>query len=449
MDSLKSEGPAEYSELETNYKAIMGSFLKNWKNTGRSATIADLKKWKKEELHPKYNEKMQANSHPSSFAKFFQLPYINLKNPRENSLEVHPEILAMAESFMENSQDPARPLPSALCEYILFTQKQSLLDSQPPLEFQRFNSASHNKMQTQYQHKKSQFQRLCNQMKNGDLSVATKYRVYKTKQIKWKGNYSMQMAQAWGQGQGINYSGTKDLCIKADINFKPSLWDIISFVSFGASAGPSICQRSSGNERKEKYSRNSSTISLFQSTVSFTATQYQKCQHIYIKAPSDISWWNSVEKTIFSTLENWPGLFICSGNIETTPLHLNEKFGYIHQIFTGLSDMADTGEMKNHPWVIPLRSQQDIHHFLKVMKNFAEVKEGISLSDLDIFSLQAIKNLKKVILEEHGRLNEMTEKLSKYSNEQDIVNYLKKVYKEKRTSAYPGFYTVPDTQELH
>ena len=452
--SRKPEELVEYPELETNYKAIMGSFLTNWKNTGRLATISDLKKWKKEELLPKYNEKMQEMSHPSSFAKFFQLPYINLKNPRKNprknSPEAHPEILAMAESFMKNSQDPARPLPPALCEYILSTQKPFLLDSTPVdsptymrTEFARL------KIRNKFKLLSSVFQYVCTQMKNGDLSVATKYRVYKTKQVKWKGNYSTQMTQVWGQGIGMLYSAAKDLCARMEISLKPSLWDIISFVSFGASAGPSICQRSSGSERKEKYSRNSSTISLFQSTVSFTATRHQKCQHIYIK-PSDIPRREfSTEKTILATFENWPGLFICSGDIETTPLPLNEKFAYIHQIFTGLSDMADTGEMKNHPWVIPLRSQQDIHHFLKVMKSFAEVKEGISLSNLDLFSLKAITNVKEAIFEEHGRLHEMTEKLSKYSNGQDIVNYLKKAYNEKRTFAYPGFYAVPDTQELY
>ena len=453
---ISSKWPAGHPELETNYKAIMGSFLKDWKNTGRSASIADLKKWKEEELLPKYREKMDKNAHPSSFAKFFQLPYINLKKPWENSSEAHPKILAMAESFMENSQDPASLLTPALCEYILSTQKQFILDSLPATPFARrwpvpVYDYANSRIKKLFTHFSYLFQNVCTQMKNRDLSIITNYRVYKTEQVKWTGNYSMQMAQQWGQGKGTSYAATKDLCIKADIGLKPSLWEKISFLTIGASAGNSVCQRSNAVERKDKYSRNSSTISLFQSQVSFTATRYQKCQHIYIKTPSDIpNWKKSIVKRkmiVYDTLENWPGLFICSGDIETAPLQLDEKFGYIHQLFTGLSDMADTGELKNHPWVIPLRSKQDIHYFVRLMKDFAEVKEGISISDLDLFSLKAIRNVKMAAFEEHGRLHKMSDELSNYSNEQNVLNYLKKAYREKRTHAYPGFYALPISQE--
>lgn len=61
------------------------------------------------------------------------------------------------------------------------------------------------------------------------------------------------------------------------------------------------------------------------------------------------------------------GLYICSGELRNGITPFTEMYYYFTQHFTE-GDMLDSGDLKNHPWLLSLRGERNYTHFVDLIK---------------------------------------------------------------------------------
>lgn len=61
------------------------------------------------------------------------------------------------------------------------------------------------------------------------------------------------------------------------------------------------------------------------------------------------------------------GLMVCTGEVETKPLPVKERYYYFTQHFTE-GDMLDSGDLFNHPWLLQMRGVRDYRTFVGTIR---------------------------------------------------------------------------------
>lgn len=69
------------------------------------------------------------------------------------------------------------------------------------------------------------------------------------------------------------------------------------------------------------------------------------------------------------------GLMLCSGDLETTPIAVKEKYYYFTQHFTE-GDMLDPADIHNHPWLLSLRGVRDFDTFMMALQSYEDTGSG-------------------------------------------------------------------------
>lgn len=145
-------------------------------------------------------------------------------------------------------------------------------------------------------------------------------------------------------------------------------------------------------------------------------------------------------------------LFLCSGQTESTPIAVNEKYYYFTQHFTE-GDMLDPADIHNHPWLLSLRGVREFGAFMLSLKEWhvdedtgkvtPEFVHGEEMIDYFDFIGSDFEGLKK----RFGTQD--PDKTSHYrvTNRQDWpIDQLILTYK-RVLPTYPGTYTQLDEKD--
>ena len=64
-------------------------------------------------------------------------------------------------------------------------------------------------------------------------------------------------------------------------------------------------------------------------------------------------------------------LYLCSGEIEDTPIGVRENYYYFTQHFTE-GDMLDSSDVHNHPWLLALRGVREFRAFMLAIQSYKQ-----------------------------------------------------------------------------
>ena len=458
----QERAPLNYNEIDmanangtSNGNAnLESSFLYNWRGSGKTCNISYLKEWEKSIKRKKRSEFHKHT--PQSFADFFDLDYMNLKNPEQSNFPLSDEMLTWGRSIIEKEEALNQNVLPSICERIFYNLRQG---------------QNHETPEALQAHQDKEIGHFCAKIKREHLSFKDHYRIYKTDKVQWNGSYSMSVSNSLHNNLSLSNSGSKRFCYNSNMDMN------YYFVGFGASR--SNCQAASVSQTSNRSASFQNLLGLLESSVNFRAIKYQKCTYVHFNPAHFKKWIASFKKTrtrlsangmysiphaytskkgrlstqimqdalygIMSSLQNWPGLFICSGEIKTQPKNFIEKYGYITQFFTELGDMSDKANLSNQPWLLPLRGDADIKGFLNLLGGFGNIQnESLKgLRSKGLFSGSPHGNIVKAI-KEHLKMTEESDGL-KNTSKRAALEHLKSTYQDShiKLPSFPGFYSPP------
>ena len=323
------------SDINPNDNATLdSSFIRDWRGTSETVKIADLKKWE-EKIHQNQKQNMDLISTPQSFAEFYQVDYINLKNPEESNFSAPPQTLTLAKAIMDNEPDLDKNLMPEICSNILYSENQQVLegleedikemisphiethtssgfkiiepDSIPmwmaaiissyppnaiPIGFYPLLATNRDFSIHPEKYIKNKTKKWCNQFKKAHLSIKTKYRIYEVNNIKWNQSYTINLSNDIRFQAHLNNGATTRVCANGGFRSAVKLGfkvPVISPLEFGVDgsadvgANHSRCQTIAANQANSEGSSVHNMLGLMKSFVTFDALQYQECKYISIK----------------------------------------------------------------------------------------------------------------------------------------------------------------------